>query len=102
MSHLHSSVSGALRFFAFYLVNRTVELDVTEGIDYGCIFKEASAMEQVFAVFVNCLEVDAEGRVTVESNSRATHRAAQCARSWADPKYKVQPPFEPYETALYM
>lgn len=99
MPHLSHSVSGALRMFSFWLANRTVGLPLLEGIDYACIFSEPSALEQVYAIFANVLEIDGAGAVT---NARqAERRAAQYIRSYVDPAYVVEPPFADWEVELH-
>lgn len=99
MPHLSHSVSGALRLFSFWMANGTVGLPLLEGIDYTCIFSEPSALEQTYAIFANVLETDDSGAVT---NARqAERRAAQYIRSYVDPDYVVEPPFEAWEVALH-
>ena len=100
MARLHTSVSGAVRFFAFYLANRTLCLEVLDGIDYTPVFHEPSSLEQVLAIFMNCIEVDADGKVT--SDVRAQKRAAQCLRQYFDPSFRVDPPFEDWEVELHL
>jgi len=99
MARLGDSVSGALRTFAFWLANGTVGHPVLEDIDYSCIFREPSALETAMAIYANVLRVDEQGGVL---NARAAERrAAQWIRSYVDPLYVVEPPFEDWETALY-
>lgn len=99
MAKLSLSVRSAIRQFSYWVANRSVGRPILDGIDYSCIFDgEPSAMEQAFAIFVNVLEVDERGLVT---NAKiAERRAAQYIRSYCDPAYEVQPPFEPWETEL--
>jgi hypothetical protein len=75
MPKLSHSVSGAVRLFSFWVANRSVGHPLLEGIDYSCIFEEPSALEQVYAIFMNVLEVDGEGSVT--NAAHAQKRAAQ-------------------------
>jgi hypothetical protein len=99
MAKLSHSVSGALRTFSFWIANRSVGQPLLEGIDYSCIFEEPSALEQAYAIFANVLELDDSG---VVQNARAAElRAAQSIRSYVDPGYTVEPPFEDWEVHLY-
>lgn len=100
MPRVSHSVSGAIRTFSFWLANRTVGLPLLEGIDYSCIFVESSALEQVYAIFLNVLEFDDDGKVT--NAKHAERRAAQwikgyCAGTWDE----VKPAFEDWEVALH-
>lgn len=100
MPRLSHSTSGAIRLFSFWLANRTVGLPLLDGIDYGCIFEEPSALEQTYAIFANVLELDAEG--TVLNAKHAEQRAAQYIRSYVESSYRVEPPFEDWEVALHV
>ena len=82
MAKLSHSTSGAIRQFSFWVANRTVGLPLLEGVDYGCIFEEPSALEQTYAIFANVLELDANG--TVLNAKHAEQRAAQFIRSYVD------------------
>lgn len=100
MPKLSQSVSGEVRLFSFWLANRTVGAGLLEGIDYSCIFEEPSALEQVYAIFMNVLEVDAGGSVT--NAAAAQKRAAQYIRQYVQEEtYIVEPPFEDWEVSLY-
>ncbi len=100
MSKLSHSVSGEVRLFSFWLANRSVGHPLLEGIDYSCIFEEPSALEQVYAIFVNVLELDDTGKVT--NAAHAQKRAAQYIRQYVEgAKYVVDPPFEDWEVALH-
>jgi hypothetical protein len=99
VAHLPEDVRSALRFFAFYLGNGTLELDLLDGIDYRTeLMTFGSDLERVFAIFANVLDVDDQGRVTNEGD--AIYRAAQWIRRRCDPTYVVDPPFEEWETEL--
>ena len=63
MPHLSHSFSGALRTFSFWIANGSVGHPLLEGVDYACILREPSALEQVYAIFANVIEVDESGRV---------------------------------------
>ncbi len=95
---LSNSFSGALRTFAYFLASGT-HIDL-EGVDYlGLYGSEPSAIEAVFAIFANVIEMDPDGRVL---NAReAEQRACASLRSYCDRGYEVDPPFEQWEIALY-
>ena len=68
------------------------------GVDYSCIFEEPSALEAVYAIFANVLELDDEGNIL---NAKwAEHRAAQYVL-WYVAGKQHDPPFEPWENLLY-
>ena len=96
---LNHSVSGAVRQFSYWVANRTVGLPILEGVDYSCIFKEPSALEQTYAIFMNVLEVDENGIATNEKY--AEQRVAQFIRRYVDASYTVDPPFEDWEVCLH-
>src|SRR6202041_2086804 len=99
MPKLGVSISGAFRTVGFWLANGTVGIPLLEGIDYSCIFREPSALEQTMAIYANVLGVDETGQVL---NPRAAERrASQWIRSYGDRTYKVDPPFEDWEVALH-
>jgi hypothetical protein len=95
---LSNELRAELRFFAFYLANRTLCLEVLRGVDYSPIFSEASALEQAIAIYANVLDLDETGKV--RNAGAAQRRAAQYIRSFLDPTYEVQPPFEDWELEL--
>ena len=98
--HLSHSFSGALRTFSFWVANGTLGLPVLEGIEYRFILsEEPSALEQVYAIFANVIELDRKG--TVLNAKYAERRAAQWLRSYIDREYTVSPEFEDWEVALY-
>lgn len=99
MQKLSQSFSGALRTFSFWMANGTVGLPLLKGMDYSCIFEEPSALEQVYAIFANVIEMDDEG--VVLNAKYAEMRAAQFIRSYVDDSYQVEPEFEGWEVALY-
>ncbi|HEY7278427.1 MAG TPA: hypothetical protein VH594_20835 [Trebonia sp.] len=99
MTRLPVDVRASLRFFAFFLANGTIDMDLLEGIDYRpALMQFGSALEMVFTIFTNVLEIDEEGRVI--NADLAQERAAQWIRRYCDPSYHVEPPFEPWETEL--
>jgi hypothetical protein len=99
MPRLSPAVSGAFRVFSYYLANRTLALEILDEVDYDCIFVEASALELVYAIFANVLEVGADGEIL--NASHAERRAAQWIRSYVDRSYRVEPALESWETALH-
>jgi len=98
MPRLSSSVSGAVRTFSFWIANGSVGLPLLEGIDYSCIFREPSALEQTYAIFANVLELDEHGLVT--NAKYAERRAAQFILQYVTGK-AAEPPFEDWEVCLY-
>ena len=100
MPRVSHSVSRAVRTFSYWIANRTVGLPLLEGIDYSCIFVEASALEQAYAIFMNVLEFDSDGKVT--NAKHAEKRAAQWIREYCTGKHdEVVPPFEQWEVELH-
>jgi hypothetical protein len=98
MTHLSHSFSGALRTFSFWVANKTVGHPLLDGIDYSCIFQEPSALEQVYAIFANVLELDDNGQVL--NAKHAERRAAQYILQYVTGR-KAEPPFEQWEVELY-
>ncbi|HAB19085.1 MAG TPA: hypothetical protein PLX89_06175 [Verrucomicrobiota bacterium] len=95
---LSHQVSGALRTFSYFLASGTHYM--LEGVSYLDLFgKEPSAIEQTYAIFANVLEIDEAGNVT--NLNHAEKRAADYLRSYCDPGFKVEPPFEEWEVALH-
>jgi hypothetical protein len=98
---LSEDVRSELRFFAFYLANGTLHSDILPGTqNYSSILSEASALEQIFAIWANVLELDESGKVT--NAAQASRRAAQYIRSLIDGSYFVEPPFEDWELDLHI
>jgi len=59
---LSNSFSGALRTFAYFMASGTQY--TLKGIDYLSLYgEEPSAIEQVFAIYVNVIELDENGHV---------------------------------------
>lgn len=100
MAQLSPEVRSACRFFAFFLGNGTLGInDVLDGIDYKEFLLDfGSTLERTFAIFVNVLDVQADGKVSNEA--AAGRRAAQWLRQYNDPSYVVTPPFEEWEVEL--
>ncbi|MFT5823974.1 MAG: hypothetical protein ACI8ZM_005240 [Crocinitomix sp.] len=95
---LSNSFSGALRTFAYFLSSGThYQL---KGIDYMKIYgEEPSAIEQVFAIYVNVIELDESG--TVLNAKYAEKRAVDYLRSYCDSNFEVTPPYEEWEIELH-
>ncbi|MBB2940379.1 hypothetical protein FB565_000083 [Actinoplanes lutulentus] len=99
MAHLSEDVRSAIRFFAFYLANGTLVMDLLEDFDYRPILmSHGSGLEQAFAIFANVLDVDETGEVT--NYDDAEYRAAQWIRRVCDNTYRAEPPFAPWELEL--
>lgn len=94
------SVQGAVRQFSLWIAKGTVGYPLLKGIDYLSEMRESpSFMEQVFAVFMNNLELDENGNVL--NFKYAEKRAAQMILSWWGKDYVVEPPFEDWECELH-
>lgn len=100
MAKLSHDVSAELRLFAFYLSNGTLCFDLLGNIEYSDIFHEPSAMEMIFAIFANTLEIDEDGKVL--NSQHVQRRVAQFILSYVNPNYVVEPPFEDWETELHL
>ena len=72
-----------------------------EGINYLELYgEEPSAIEQAFAIFANVIELDENGEVL---NSRyAQKRATDYIRSYCDPAFEVEPPYQDWELELHL
>lgn len=101
VEHLSVDVRASLRLFAFYLANGTLDMDLLDGFDYrSTVFHSGSSLEQVFAIYGNVLQIDADGMVLNDGD--AQYRVAQWVRARCDPSYRVEPPFEDWETELHL
>lgn len=99
MPKLSNSVSGALRQFSYWVAAGTIGRLDQEGIEYGRLLQEEpSALETVYAVWANVLELDADGNVL--NAKYAEKRAADYVREYMTGK-RADPPFEAWECALY-
>jgi hypothetical protein len=95
---LPHEVSRALRTFSFFLASGTHYM--LKGVTYLDLYgKEPSAIEQTYASFANVLEVDEKGKVT--NLKHAEKRATDYLRSYCDPAFRVEPPFENWEIELH-
>ncbi|MBF4209475.1 MULTISPECIES: hypothetical protein [Pseudomonas] len=98
MEKLSNDFSGALRTFAYFMASGTHYM--LKNVEYLDIYgSEPSAIEMVFAIFANVIEMDNEGNVL--NFTHAQRRATDYLRSYCDPSFKVTPPFEDWETELY-
>ena len=98
MPKLSHSVSGAVRTFSYWIANGTVGHPLLQGVDYTRIFREPSALEQVYAIYANVLEFDDSGQVL--NAKHAEKRAAQFILSHVGHK-SVEPPLEGWEVELH-
>lgn len=95
---LSNSVSGALRTFAYFMSSGTHYM--LEGIDCVSLYgSEPSAIERAYAIFANVLELDENGLVL--NAQYAQRRATDYIRSYSDPTFSVDPPYEDWEIELY-
>ncbi|ROO90512.1 hypothetical protein EDD29_8242 [Actinocorallia herbida] len=98
MAKLSEDLRAGIRFFAFYLANGTLDLELLDGIDYRpALLDSGSTLEMVFTIYTNVLDVDEDGLV---DDGHAQYRVAQWLRRYCDPSYVVEPPFEEWETRL--
>lgn len=95
---LSNSFSGALRTFAYFMASGShYMLKDVEYLDlYG---SDPSAIEQAFAIYVNVIEVDANGQVL--NAKYAEKRATDYIKSYCIKDYVVEPPFEGWERELH-
>jgi hypothetical protein len=97
---ISETVRAELRLFAFFLANRSLDAEFLPAtVDYSDIFSEASALEQVFAIWANVIEIGESGEV--RNAGDASKRAAQYIRSYVDSSFKVEPSFEDWEITLH-
>ena len=96
---LSTSFSGALRTFAYFVASGTHYN--LEGVEYISLYEnEPSAIEQVFAIYVNVIKLDTNGRVL--NAKYAEERATVFLRAYCDPGFKVQSAYEDWEVTLHM
>jgi hypothetical protein len=90
--------SGALRQFAYFMASGTHYM--LQGIDYLSLYgNEPSAIEQVFAIFANVIELDEQGKVV--NYEYAQKRATDYLRAYCDTNFTVSPAYQDWEVALY-
>lgn len=96
---LSESFSGALRTFVYFMASGSQ--NTLKGVDYLSLYgEEPSAIEQVFAIYCNVIELDEDG--TVLNAKYAEKRATDYLRAYCDSSFKVYPPYEDWETALHV
>jgi hypothetical protein len=92
---LGDSFSGALRTFGYFMASGT--MNTLEGVDYLSLYgKEPSAIEQVFAIYANVIEVDTRG--TVVNGKYAEKRSTDYLRAYFDPEFVVEPPYQEWRS----
>ena len=95
---LSNSFSGALRTFAYFIASGTHYN--LQGIYYLDLFgNEPSAIEMVFAIYANVIELDENG--TVLNAKYAEKRATDYIRQYCDQNFKVEPEYEDWEIELH-
>ena len=96
---LSNDFSGALRTFSYFIASGTHYM--LEDVEYLDLFgEEPSAIEIVFAIFANVIELDENGEVL--NYKYAQKRATDYLKSYCVKGFKVNPPFEEWETKLHM
>jgi hypothetical protein len=100
MAKLSESFRTSLRFFSFYLSSGTLEYELLGDVDYQGVLNEPSALEMIYAIFSNVIELDDDGQV--RNQPQAMRRAAQYILTWIDSDYVVEPPFEDWEIELHL
>ena len=71
-----------------------------KGINYLALYgEEPSAIEQVFAIYANVLELDEDGNVL--NAKYAEKRATDYLRAYCDSTFVVDPPYEGWEVELH-
>lgn len=95
---LSNDLSGALRTFAYFMASGTHYM--LEDVDYLSLYgEEPSAIEMVFAIFANVLELDESGNVLNFAYSQ--RRATDYLRAYCQPEFKVSPEYQEWETSLH-
>src|SRR5258708_2318988 len=95
---LSNNFSGALRTFAYFMSSGSHYM--LEGVDYLPLYgQEPSALEQVYAIFANVLEMDERGQVL--NFQFAQKRATDYLRSYCDPRFTVDPSYQNMELAWH-
>jgi hypothetical protein len=96
---LGDSFSGTLRTFAYFMASGTQY--TLEGVNYLQLYgSEPSAIEQVFAIFANVIELD-EHTGEVLNAHYAQKRATDYLRAYCDRSFVIDPPYEDWETELH-
>ena len=93
-------VKGAVRQFSYWFFNGTLGYDILEGIDYlSTVREEPSCGELAFAIFMNNLEVDSEGKVL--NYKYCENRAAEYIKRYHNSNFSMIPKLEQWETNLH-
>jgi hypothetical protein len=95
---LSNSFIGALRTFAYFMASGTQ--NTLHGIDYISLYgSEPSAIEKVFAIYANVIELDENG--VVLNAKYAEKRATDYLKLYCDPNFVLNPPYEDWEIELH-
>ena len=95
---LSEDFSGALSTFAYFMASGTHYM--LKDVDYLSLYgSEPSAIEQVFAIFANVIELNERGEVT--NFTYAQRRATDYLKRYCNAQFKVEPPYEDWELELY-
>lgn len=95
---LSNEFSGALRTFAYFMASGSHYM--IEDIDYISLYgSDPSAIEMVYAIFANVIEMDEDGKVL--NFTYAQKRATDYLRSYCT-RCEVDPPYEDWEIDLYL
>ncbi|NLX81606.1 MAG: hypothetical protein GXZ03_08595 [Proteiniphilum sp.] len=98
MTKLSNAFSGCLRTFAYFMASGTHYN--LKGVDYLSLYgEEPSAIEMVFAIYINVLELDEEGNVL--NNTYAQKRATDYLKQYCLNDYTVEPEYENWEIELH-
>ena len=99
MQKLSPQFRGALGQFALWIANGTVGHPLLNDVDYSALLsEEPSALEMVFAIYANVIELDDDGNVL---NAKwAERRAAQYILEYVAGQ-PAEPPFEDWELELH-
>ena len=95
---LSNSFSGALRTFAYFMASGT-HYNLKDVVYLDLYGEEPSAIEQVFAIYANVIELDENGQVL--NAKYAEKRATDYLRSYCGSGFVVDPPYEDWEVALH-
>lgn len=97
-NYLSPSFSGALRTFAYFMASGTHYN--LKGVEYLSLYgNEPSAIEQVFAIYTNVIELDEDGIVL--NAKYAEKRATDYLRAYCEPGFEVTPAYEDWEVELH-
>ncbi|SHJ55114.1 hypothetical protein SAMN04488007_0689 [Maribacter aquivivus] len=95
---LSNSFKGSLRTFTYFMASGTHSM--LKGINYVELYgNEPSAIERVFAIYTNVIELDGNGIVI--NDEYAQKRATDYLHSYYDSTFIVQPQFEDWEIELH-